>query len=310
MKDKKRMLVAIAVLMLAVAFLASACCAQSDTATETYAEESYAGNSIQDVMEDTTDEDLVFDEIFTEADTACEDCEEAAAAPQNSEEYGQYSESPFLSPLEEPLSTFSIDVDTASYSNIRRYLSDGALPPEDAVRVEECINYFSYNYSKPMGNDPVSVGVTVSDCPWNAGRYLARVTVNAEELDLSEAPDGNIVFLLDVSGSMDSADKLPLVKSALTMLSENLSSRDTVSIVVYAGASGVVLDGCRGDDTRTIEAALDYLSAGGSPQAARVSSWHTASPSSIISMAATTASYYAPTATSTSAHRRWTILRT
>ncbi len=181
-----------------------------------------------------------------------------------SEEYGSYQENAFLSPSEAPLSTFSIDVDTASYSQIRRYLNSGWLPPEDAVRVEECVNYFPYDYGSPDGADPVSVSVTISGCPWNEGRRLARVVVKARDLDTTEKPPSNLVFLIDVSGSMDQPDKLPLVKSALSLLEADLQGDDRVSIVVYAGASGLVLDGCSGADSQTIRAALDRLSAGGS----------------------------------------------
>ncbi len=182
----------------------------------------------------------------------------------SAEEYGSFVEGGFHSPADDPLSTFSIDVDTASYSNIRRYLNDGALPPEDAVRVEECVNYFTYNYENPSGSDPVSASVTISGCPWNEGRYLARVALKAREIDLSEAPASNLVFLLDVSGSMNSPDKLPLVKDAMRMLAETLREQDRISIVVYAGASGIVLDSCGGSNTAAINAALDQLSAGGS----------------------------------------------
>ena len=192
-------------------------------------------------------------------------CEAPEVAYDTSaEEYGSYVESGFHSPTDDPLSTFSIDVDTASYSNIRRYLTDGALPPEDAVRVEECINYFTYDYQNPTGEDPVSASVTISDCPWAQGRYLARISLKAREIDLSEAPASNLVFLLDVSGSMNDPDKLPLVKDAMRMLAETLREQDRVSIVVYAGASGLVLDGCSGSDTAAIEAAIGKLSAGGS----------------------------------------------
>lgn len=185
--------------------------------------------------------------------------------PQYSnEEYGQYRESAFLSPSDDPLSTFSIDVDTASYSNIRRYLNDGMLPPNDAVRVEECINYFTYDYDQPDGKHPLDAQVMISKCPWNEDRYLARVAVQGESIELSKAGPSNLVFLLDVSGSMDNTDKLPLVKSAMKMLSDNLSSKDKISIVVYAGSSGVVLDGCDGDNTSKIKRALNRLQAGGS----------------------------------------------
>ncbi len=182
----------------------------------------------------------------------------------NSEEYGSYQENEYVSPVKSPLSTFSIDVDTASYSQVRNYLNDGYPPPYDAVRVEEFINYFPYDYAAPDGRDPVSVNVTISGCPWNEGRALARVVVKAKELDITDKPPSNLVFLLDVSGSMDEPNKLPLVKSALSLLAADLRSTDRISIVVYAGASGVVLDSCKGSDSATISAALDRLQAGGS----------------------------------------------
>ncbi len=182
----------------------------------------------------------------------------------SSEEYGNYQENEYLSPAKSPLSTFSIDVDTASYSQVRGYLNDGYLPPYDAVRVEEFVNYFPYDYAAPDGRDPVSVGVTISSCPWNKSYALARVVVKAKELDLTSKPPSNLVFLLDVSGSMEDPDKLPLVKSALSLLAADLRSTDRISIVVYAGASGVVLDSCKGSDSATISYALDRLSAGGS----------------------------------------------
>lgn len=207
-------------------------------------------------------EEPAFDMVFDAP--ICEDYWEEPPQEPTNEEYSEFTESTFLSPIKSPLSTFSIDVDTASYSNIRRFLNNGSLPPVDAVRIEECINYFMYDYDNPIGKHPIGVDVTISNCPWNNGRYLARVSVKAKELDLSEAPSGNIVFLLDVSGSMDNPDKLPLVKSALTMLSDNLNSNDKVSIVVYAGASGVVLDGCSGANKHEIEWALRSLRAGGS----------------------------------------------
>ncbi len=182
----------------------------------------------------------------------------------SAEEYGQFAENDFKTPDDDPFSTFSIDVDTASYSNIRRYIEDGMLPPEDAVRVEECINYFPYDYDEPKGSDPINAQVTISDCPWNEGRYLARVSLKAKELKPGKAPVSNLVFLLDVSGSMNSPDKLPLVKYAMEMLTENLSQSDRISIVVYAGASGVVLEGCSGENKDEILRAIGRLSAGGS----------------------------------------------
>lgn len=226
------------------------------------AESSQAGSAYEAAPQDAYTQAPAYDEAEAPAYDGRDTLDNPY--PAGTEEYGSYSESPFYSPLDEPLSTFSIDVDTASYSRIRSYLNSGWLPPADAARVEECINYFAYDYAAPRGSDPVNVGVTIGDCPWNSGHYLARVSLKAAELDLSTAPSSNLVFLLDVSGSMDEPDKLPLVKTAMSMLSGSLSEKDRVSIVVYAGASGVVLAGCRGDDTAAINGALARLSAGGS----------------------------------------------
>ena len=277
MKKTHKLLTFITVLCLLAAFAATGCAPASSPSDDSYTAVSDAADDMAydstgsnyDMTEDTMTSDAAADSadgmVFEQPEwSAADDTSDyQPPAAQGSEEYGEYTESPFLSPLTDPLSTFSIDVDTASYSNIRRYLTDGMLPPAEAVRVEECINYFDYDYESPTGA-PVGVDVTISDCPWNPGRYLARVTLQAQDLDLSETPPGNIVFLLDVSGSMDSPDKLPLVKSALLMLADNLSEEDRVSIVVYAGASGVVLEGCRGSDKSQIEWALNQLTAGGS----------------------------------------------
>jgi Ca-activated chloride channel family protein len=254
---RTKLLLALTAFMSAAVLLVSGCSAQTETCDTTGIAETMSEPYVLDTADDAADAEMVFGAPESDG------YEEEFPAADASEEYGAYSESPFFSPLETPLSTFSIDVDTASYSNIRRYITNGSLPPADAVRVEECINYFSYDYDRPI-HDPIGINVAISDCPWNPGRYLARVSVAAQQLDLSEAPDANIVFLLDVSGSMNDTDKLPLVKSALKMLAGHLDADDTVSIVVYAGASGLVLNGCRGNDTARIASALDQLSAGGS----------------------------------------------
>ena len=208
------------------------------------------------------EEEEMGDYLFSQNSKDSEGAE--APATYANEGYDRYEESEFTTPADSPLSTLSIDVDTASYSNIRRYLNDGMLPPTDAVRVEECINYFTYDYSQPDGEHPIDAYITISTCPWNDGRYLARVAIQGEYIEKSEAGPSNLVFLLDVSGSMNDSNKLPLVKTALEMLSKNLGEEDKVSIVVYAGASGIVLEGCDGDDTRKIERALNKLQAGGS----------------------------------------------
>lgn len=182
----------------------------------------------------------------------------------NTEEYSYISENGYKSVVDEPLSTFSVDVDTASYSNLRRFLNSGQKVPADAVRIEEMLNYFSYDYPEPKEGEPFSVTTEYSDCPWNEDNRLLLIGLQAQEIDFDRRPDSNLVFLLDISGSMYSDDKLPLVQKAFTMLAENLTERDRVSIVTYAGYESVVLDGVPGSETARIAAAIDDLEAGGS----------------------------------------------
>jgi Ca-activated chloride channel homolog len=189
----------------------------------------------------------------------------AAAPPAfDRERYDALAENPFLSPLDEPRSTFSIDVDTASYSNVRRLLSEGVLPPRGAVRIEEMINYFDYSDPMPVGDRPFTVSTELSQAPWRTEHLLLRVSLQAAEIPDADVPPRNLVFLLDVSGSMESPDKLPLVKRALRGLTERMRAEDRVAIVVYAGASGLALPPTSGRDAGTILAALDRLEAGGS----------------------------------------------
>lgn len=191
---------------------------------------------------------------------------QAAYRPEdfNTEEYSYISENGYKSVAEDPLSTFSVDVDTASYGNIRRMLRDGGSIPADAVRVEEMINYFDYDYPEPKGEEPFSVTTEYSDCPWNEEHRLLMIGLQAKEIDFRNRPASNLVFLLDVSGSMYSDDKLPLVQKAFAMLAENLNGKDRVSIVTYAGYESVVLDGVPGNQKAKIVAALEDLEAGGS----------------------------------------------
>ncbi len=182
----------------------------------------------------------------------------------DTEAYDRIDENAFLIPADAALSTFSIDVDTASYANVRRFLVDGALPPPDAVRIEEMLNYFSYTYPEPEGDVPFSVTTEVAGCPWQEEHRLVRIGLQARHIDNKDVPPRNLVFLLDVSGSMASADKLGLLKRALPLLVDNLRAQDTVSIVVYAGASGVVLRPTEGTDGATIRGAISRLAAGGS----------------------------------------------
>ena len=181
-----------------------------------------------------------------------------------SEGYASVAENRPLSTREQPLSTFSIDVDTASYANVRRFLSAGRLPPRDAVRIEELVNYFRYDYPQPDGDKPFSVTVDAAECPWNAGRRLVRIGLQGRDIDRGERPAGNLVFLVDVSGSMNAPNKLPLVKQALAMLVEELSENDRVAIVTYAGNAGLVLPPTTGDQKETIRAAIESLTPGGS----------------------------------------------
>jgi Ca-activated chloride channel family protein len=185
--------------------------------------------------------------------------------PGEGETYAAIDESPIKQVVEAPVSTFSIDVDTGAYANVRRFLMNGQLPPKDAVRVEEMINYFAYDYPAPAaGEDPFRVTTSVARTPWNAETYLLHVGIKGYEPPQGERPPANLVFLVDVSGSMDAADKLPLLKSGMKLLADQLRDDDTVSIVVYAGAAGLVLEPTKGKERETIKAALDRLEAGGS----------------------------------------------
>ncbi len=187
-----------------------------------------------------------------------------AAPDQNTENYSTIRENGFKDAKSSPLSTFSIDVDNASYSNIRRYLNQGQLPPTDAVRIEEMINYFNYTYPEPTGEHPFSVSSELGKCPWNENHYLMKIGLKGKNIDKSELPASNLVFLIDVSGSMSSPDKLPLLKRAFAMLVNELRAEDRVSIVVYAGAAGKVLDSTPGNKKQIIMEALENLNAGGS----------------------------------------------
>lgn len=182
----------------------------------------------------------------------------------SAESYAKINENPFLEASRAPLSTFSVDVDTASYSNTRRFLTQRIMPPKDAVRIEELVNYFSYDYPQPTGSAPFSVTTEVAECPWNAKHKLVQIGLQGKRVSTEDMPPANLVFLLDVSGSMNAPDKLPLVKSALRRLAGQLSARDRVAIVVYAGSTGLVLDSTPGDRKGEIISAFERLQAGGS----------------------------------------------
>lgn len=182
----------------------------------------------------------------------------------DNEDYGVLNDNDFLEVVQNPLSTFSIDVDTASYSNIRRFLSEGNLPPRDSVRIEEMINYFSYDYQAPRGKEPFAVNMEMAQCPWNARHNLVRIGLKGREVSDSQRPPLNLVFLVDVSGSMQPENKLPLVKQSLRLLVDRLQARDRVALVVYAGNSGVVLESTPVKQRARILKAIDSLESGGS----------------------------------------------
>ncbi|MDR0656909.1 MAG: VWA domain-containing protein [Treponema sp.] len=182
----------------------------------------------------------------------------------NTDEFDHIVDNPFLRARDNPLSTFSIDVDTAGYSIVRYFIENGSLPPKSSVRIEELVNYFDYSYAPPDDGRPFAVHAETGQCPWNAGHLLARIAVKGKEFPITERPKVNLVFLLDVSGSMNEPNKLPLVKSAMSMLVNELNGSDRVAVCVYAGAAGTVLEPTSCDDRDRILDALDRLSAGGS----------------------------------------------
>jgi len=188
--------------------------------------------------------------------------------PFNTESYDYISDNPFLDVSQNPLSTFSIDVDTASYSNVRRFLNSGRLAPKDAVRIEELLNYFEYDYQAPAGAKPFSPNFEITEAPWKPDHRLVRIGLKARDIAKNSRPPGNLVFLLDVSGSMDEPNKLPLVKQSMLLLLDQLTEKDRVAIVVYAGTSGLVLPSTSGGEKQKIREAIDGLEAGGSTNGA------------------------------------------
>ena len=182
----------------------------------------------------------------------------------NTEGYDHITDNPFMKVNDNPLSTFSIDVDAASYSNVRRFISNGQLPPAGAVRIEELINYFSYDYPQPKGDDPFGVNMEYAACPWNDKHELVLVGLQGKKKPVEELPASNLVFLVDVSGSMGEPNKLPLVQSSLKLLVDQMREQDRVALVVYAGSAGLVLPSTSGSNKTAIKDAIDRLQSGGS----------------------------------------------
>jgi Ca-activated chloride channel family protein len=189
---------------------------------------------------------------------------EPAPDKHNTEEYDKIVENDFKDARQNPLSTFSIDVDKAAYSNVRRFLNGNQMPYKDAVRTEEMVNYFTYDYPNPRGEHPFSIATEVADAPWNKAHRLVLVGIQGKKLDYDRLKPCNLVFLVDCSGSMDDPNKLPLLKKSLAMMLDGLSSKDKVAIVAYAGAAGLVLPSTSATEKKDILAAIDKLNAGGS----------------------------------------------
>ena len=255
-------------LMLA-AMLALTGCGDADTAENNAPSDAPVKSYVQ---EESSEAEYEFaDEAMCEEEPAEDggmmykrDAQLGMDAEFNTEEYSAIVENNYRSTKAEPLSTFSADVDTASYSNLRRMIMNGFDVPEDAVRIEEMINYFHYDYPQPAAGEPFSVTTEIADCPWNKDTKLMRIGMQAEDVDMSERKPMNLVFLIDVSGSMYDADKLPLVQKSFCMLTEELTARDRISIVTYAGADRVELEGAEGTDKEEICSAIENLEAGGS----------------------------------------------
>lgn len=182
----------------------------------------------------------------------------------NTEDYDAITENRFYEVGKEPLSTFSIDVDAASYSNMRRFLKNGQQPPKDAIRIEEMVNYFDYDYPEPEGEHPFAVITEISDCPWQPNHKLLHIGLQGKHIPMDDLPASNLVFLIDVSGSMDEPNKLPLLQASFKLLTDQLREQDKVAIVVYAGAAGMVLEPTSGANKQKIKDAIDKLRAGGS----------------------------------------------
>lgn len=197
---------------------------------------------------------------------SCYDYEDDYIVPQNNEEYSKWQEKGYVNVMQEPLSTFAADVDTASYSNLRRMIRDGwdlENLPEGSVRIEEMLNYFHYDFAEPKGQEPFGVTTQLGPCPWNEEAELLMIGLKTESINYDYAPSSNLVFLLDVSGSMGDPDKLPLLQESFTTLTDNLTNKDRISIVTYAEEDKVVLQGARGDEKKKIKKALNSLVAGG-----------------------------------------------
>lgn len=272
---KKKVCVLLSTIMTVVSLSGCGGSASNGTAPMAYTNSEQSGgyDGLDLASPQMVEEDANFDmaNSYATADVAEAPAGEMAPQDWNTEEYSALEEAGFKAVANDPLSTFSADVDTASYSNVRRMIEQGYSMdeiPDGAVRIEEMLNYFSYDYNLPKKDEPFGVTTVISDCPWNEEAKLLQIGLKTQEIDFSEAPDSNLVFLLDVSGSMYTDDKLPLLQKSFSMLVEELGEKDTVSIVTYAGSDRVVLTGESGDNQAEIIAAINALEAGGSTNGA------------------------------------------
>jgi Ca-activated chloride channel family protein len=229
----------------------------------------YGTQGVNGVVVVTTKKTNLPDELGNNLTPPTPQIEDDAITPpiaeiENDESYESYTENPFESPKKNAVSTFSIDVDNASYTNVRRFINNGQAVPKDAVRIEEMIQFFKYNYAQPTSNEPFAIHTEYSDCPWNTKHKLVRIGLKGKEIPTEKLPASNLVFLIDVSGSMSDDNKLPLVKESLKLLVGQMRKQDRIAIVVYAGAAGLVLPATSGDEKRKIIASLDQLQSGGS----------------------------------------------
>lgn len=199
-----------------------------------------------------------------EAASKLRSADNVAQATPNTEQYNRIEDNQFVNVKNQPLSTFSIDVDTASYSNVRRFINQGQLPPKDAVRIEEMINYFTYDYPQPNGDRPFAISTEISQTPWNPKHKLVQIGLQGKRIASENIPPSNLIFLIDVSGSMQDPNKLPLLQTSFRLLTNQLTAKDTVSIVVYAGNAGLVLPPTPGNEKHKIISAIYNLKAGGS----------------------------------------------
>lgn len=241
--------------------------AEYDDYTNGVAEQYIEEEDAEYIKEKSDDEGSYLDDIYGYKKSEKNSGRRNDKRSTMSEEYSELEEKGYKNTLRSPLSTFAADVDTASYSNMRRLINEGYTPddfPNNSIRVEELINYFSYDYNEPKGKEPFGVTTALGDCPWNEEAKLLSIGLKTEDIDFEDTPPSNFVFLIDVSGSMFSDDKLPLLQDAFSMLAKELDEKDRVSIVTYAGEDSVVLYGAHGDDHRTILRAIQELEAGGS----------------------------------------------